>query len=76
MNRAYLSNVDLSHAILRRADLRGANMGWADLSRANLIEADLRRTHMLGATGVTRQELEQQAYSLEGAVMPDGSKHP
>jgi hypothetical protein len=76
LNRAYLSNVDLSHAILRRADLRGANMGWADLSGASLREADLRRTHILGATGVTSQSLEQQAYSLEGAIMPDGSKHP
>jgi hypothetical protein len=36
-----------------------------------LDNADLR-----GATGITNEELERQAESLEGTVMPDGSKHP
>jgi hypothetical protein len=29
-----------------------------------------------GTTGTINEELEQQAYSHEGAIMPDGSKHP
>jgi hypothetical protein len=31
---------------------------------------------MQGVAGVTSQGLEQRDYSLEGAIMPDGSKHP
>src|SRR5215210_6981864 len=42
----------------------------ADLTGAYLSGANLR-----GATGMTPEELEQQAKSLKGATMPDGSKH-
>ena len=61
---------------MRRAKLRGASLIGADLVGADLSDADLSDANMQGATGVTHQELEQQAYSLEGAIMPDGSKHP
>ena len=30
---------------------------------------------MAGATGITNEELEQQAKSLKGAIMPDGQKY-
>jgi hypothetical protein len=38
--------------------------------------AHLNRADLQGAVGVTSQELAQHAYSLEGAIMLDGSKHP
>ncbi len=40
-------------------------MTHADLSGANLSEA----------LGITNEELEQQAESLEGATMPNGQKY-
>ncbi len=63
-NGANLSGADLSGAELDRADLSGA-----DLSGANLSEADLS-----GAT-ITQPQLDQ-AKSLKGTIMPDGSIHP
>src|SRR5215212_9274418 len=66
-----LGGADLGDANLREADLSGAN-----LSRANLSGADLSRADLNNAQGITNEELEQQAASLEGATMPDGSIHP
>jgi Pentapeptide repeats (8 copies) len=81
-----LSETHLEHANLRETDLRntdltsayleGANLEGADLSKADLRGADLGRTDLTNAKGITVQELEQQAASLKGAIMPDGSKHP
>jgi hypothetical protein len=51
---------------LLETDLSGANLSGTNLSEANLS----------GAVGITNEELEQQAKSLKGAIMPDGSKHP
>ena len=45
-------------------------MSGAILSGANLSGANLS-----GAVGITSEELEQQAKSLEGATMPDGQKY-
>ena len=50
--------------------LSTANLSGADLSGANLSGA-----HLGGAKGVTTEELERQAKSLNGATMPDGSMH-
>jgi Pentapeptide repeats (8 copies) len=47
-----------------------------DLSGAKLNDADLSDADLSGAVGITNEELEQQAKSLKGAIMPDGSKHP
>jgi uncharacterized protein YjbI with pentapeptide repeats len=66
LSSADLSGADLSGADLREADLRHADLSGADLSDANLSDA----------TGITTKELEQQAGSLAGAIMPDGSRHP
>jgi hypothetical protein len=41
-------------------------VSWANLNGANLS----------GTKGITNEQLEQQAETLEGAIMPDGSKHP
>jgi uncharacterized protein YjbI with pentapeptide repeats len=47
----------------------------ADLSGADLSDADLSGANLRDARGVTDEQLDQAA-SLEGATMPDGSKHP
>ena len=70
LNDAILSGTILSGADLSGADLRGANLRGADLREANLREANLN-----GAQGVTEEELEEQAKTLEGATMPEGSIH-
>jgi uncharacterized protein YjbI with pentapeptide repeats len=67
---ADLSDADLSGAELVAVDLREANLDGANLEDADLSEANLE-----GATGVTVEELEEQAASLEGATMPDGTEH-
>ena len=71
---ADLSFADLSFADLFAADLSGADLSFADLSDANLFTADLSGADLSGAT-VTQEQL-AQAKSLQGATMPDGSKHP
>ena len=87
---ADLRGADLSTANLRGADLSGANLRqanlhWADLVSANLSGAYVGRTDLSLADlsladlrdvkELTVRQLDQ-AYSLEGATMPDGSKHP
>ena len=77
---AKLQGADLSFAYLSGADLKDAN-----LHGSNLIGADLRETYLEGvelgganlkdAKNITTEELEKQAKSLEGAIMPDGSTH-
>ena len=74
------SRVDLRAAVLRGVDLSGARLSKADLSRAdlsgaNLSEASLNEANLSNVRGVTGEELEQQAASLEGATMPDGQKY-
>lgn len=87
---ANLKGAELSGAILRGTDLRGADLSDADLSGADLGEPDLKPAelpkadlsganlsgaNLSGAIGVTNEELEQQAKSLKGAIMPDGQKY-
>jgi uncharacterized protein YjbI with pentapeptide repeats len=60
----------LRGANLREANLREAYVGRTDLSLADLSGADLRNVKELSVGQVDR------AYSLEGTIMPDGSKHP
>ncbi len=82
---ATLEKADLGWAVLSRASLRGTFMTDADLSNTPLIYADLRPAYisgvdfsgaiLTGATGVNKADLEASAESLEGATMPDGSKH-
>jgi uncharacterized protein YjbI with pentapeptide repeats len=67
---ARLNGADLQGATLERADLREATLGSASFTGANLSGADLR-----DAEGITNEELEQQAESLEGATMPNGQKY-
>ncbi len=67
--RANLSDANLRGANLRKADLRGTNLSGADLREADLSEANLTE-----AT-VTAEQLDKTKL-LQGATMPDGSKHP
>ena len=80
LSEADLEGANLSKANLQGANLSGANLGPdggidnADLSKANLQGASLRRAN-LSRADVTNEQLEK-AKSLQGATMPDGSKHP
>jgi uncharacterized protein YjbI with pentapeptide repeats len=75
---ANLSHTNLSGADLSEAGLMGANLKGADLSGAILNETYLRDAILIDAnlsrTEVTEEQL-NKARSLEGAIMPDGSKH-
>jgi Pentapeptide repeats (8 copies) len=85
LSTANLSGADLRGADLRGANLRQANLHWADLVSANLSGAyvgrtdlslaDLRGANLRNVKELTVGQL-GEAYSLEGATMPDGSKHP
>ncbi len=75
-----LHEADLSGARLTDADLSGAYLIGSDLNGADLIRADLSDAHLIDANlndakGVTEEQLEDQAKSLEGATMPNGSIH-
>ena len=84
LQRTYLENADLSKATmraanlsganLRKANLRGAILNGANLHRAKLADADLSEATLYGAN-ILPEQLEQ-AKSLKGATMPDGSTHP
>jgi len=79
LSKALLSKADLRGADLRGADLNlanlsGAYLGGADLSGADLSGADLSGADLSGAKGTTTEQLDK-AKSLQGATMPDGTKH-
>jgi hypothetical protein len=81
---------DLSRAELTYADLSGANLSGIVMLDARLVGADLRRANLngtvlndanlsganlSGVTGKSAEQLDGQASSLKGAIMPDGSKY-
>jgi uncharacterized protein YjbI with pentapeptide repeats len=82
MRGIYLIYANLEGAELSGADLRTSNLTGADLTDADLSSADLNGAckyiddSFTKTRLVSNEELEQQAASLEGATMPDGSKHP
>ncbi len=76
LTKADLSKADLSNALLVRADLSEADLSEADLSKAVFLETNLRGADLSGVEGITREQLEEYNLNLEGATMPDGSKHP
>ena len=85
LRAADLRGVNLRGADLRGANLREANLHWADLISADLSGAyvgrtDLSLADLSGADLRNVKELSvgqlDQTYSLEGATMPDGTKHP
>lgn len=74
LSDADLSNADLRSASMHAADLRGANLSNANLSGDDLSSADLSRANLSHAKGVTTEQL-RRAKSLQGAIMPNGSRH-
>jgi uncharacterized protein YjbI with pentapeptide repeats len=85
LSRANLGGADLRGADLRGANLREASLHWADLISANLSGAYVGRTDLSLAdlSGADLRNIKEitlgqldRAYTLEGATMPDGSKHP
>jgi len=70
---------NLQQANLQQANLLGAVLSKADLSKANLQGTDLCKADMseaiLNGAIITPEQL-AKAKSLQGATMPDGSKHP
>jgi len=84
LNRTNLSGTNLNEADLMRAnlsgaDLIGANLSEADLSGAFLSGAILNRANLSGANlsrAVVTPEQVTPTRSLQGTIMPDGSKHP
>ncbi len=73
LHGAILESAHLEAANLQGADLRGAILEGAHLEEADLQGADLRQANLTGAT-ITEEQW-SQAKSLEGATMPDGTKH-
>ena len=74
----YESNLiykDKPAVILQGADLINTNLSGVYLSNTNLSRANLVEANLSDVEGVTDEELEQAAYSLTGATMPDGSIH-
>jgi uncharacterized protein YjbI with pentapeptide repeats len=65
----HLFEADLSEAYLSRADLSETILNEADLSGADLSGADL------SGAKIADWQL-KEAKSLQGTIMPDGSKHP
>jgi hypothetical protein len=57
-------------------DLEGTDLSKSNLSGANLSDAGLGGAGLFGAEGVTKEMLEQQAKSICGATMPDGTIYP
>jgi hypothetical protein len=85
LSRANMGGADLRGADLSGTNLREGNLHWADLISANLSGAyvgrtDLSLADLSGADLSSVKELAvgqlERVYSLEGATMPDGSKHP
>ncbi len=77
---AFLENTDLSYtslldANLEDADLSHANLSQTDLSGVDLTAANLSDANLTGAIGLTQKQI-AQAYTFQGATMPDGSTHP
>ena len=79
LSGANLSGTNLRGANLVRANLRGANLSKAVLSTAYLEKAHLQQADLSGANlseAIIATEQLDEAESLRGTVMPDGSRHP
>jgi hypothetical protein len=69
------TRLDLSEAYLLGGRLSGTNLQEAYLGATNLQYADLQGADLQGAKRITNEELEQQAWSLKGATMPNGQTY-
>jgi uncharacterized protein YjbI with pentapeptide repeats len=86
LSEANLEDADLTGSYLEGINLSGANLSDgadpksrgallidAELQGAYLAGADLSRANLNGANGITEAELREQAATLDGVTMPDGS---
>ena len=69
---AKLTLATLNNADLRNANLRNADLHYAELPGTKLSGADLSGVDLTDAVGWTEEQLDQ-AESLVGATMPDGT---
>ena len=61
---------------LAESGLAGSRAPGSDVEPVvSLANADLSGANLEGAEGVTAEELEEQAKSLEGTTMPDGTEN-
>lgn len=74
LTAAILENVNLTGMNMTKALLQRAILSGDDLTKVNLTGANLTGADLKGAL-ITPAQLKQVA-SLQGAIMPDGSKHP
>ena len=89
LENAFLQEVNLERATLKNANLKNANLYGANLKYANFMEANLEnanldgtdledavltRANLKGAKKTTAEQL-LKAFSLSGAIMPDGEKY-
>ncbi|MBP5973515.1 pentapeptide repeat-containing protein [Brasilonema sp. CT11] len=77
LSHVNFSSANLSSAKLLCADLSHANMSGVNLRNATLSGANLNGTYLTGANlkGAKVSLSELSGAFLEGAIMPDGSKH-
>ena len=77
LTQANLSSADLSSANLICADLSNANLSGAILKDANLSGSNLRGAYLMGANlkGAKVSISELSGALIDGAIMPNGSKH-
>ncbi|MEO8954174.1 MAG: pentapeptide repeat-containing protein [Ktedonobacteraceae bacterium] len=75
LKKINFSQADLSRADLIEADLNGAYLNGAYLNGAYLNGAYLSGANLEGISGITIEELEEKAKTLQDAFMFDGSKH-
>jgi hemoglobin-like flavoprotein/uncharacterized protein YjbI with pentapeptide repeats len=77
LNKANLSSANLSSANLICTDLKQANLSGANLRNASLSGANLEGAYLTGANlkDAKVSLFELKVAFLEGAIMPDGSKH-
>lgn len=75
---AILARANLRNSVLRKANLIGADLSYADLTDASLEGAIIDRVILRGATLLNTKGTGiklKQAWSLRGAIMPDGSRY-
>jgi uncharacterized protein YjbI with pentapeptide repeats len=72
---AKLRHAELFLANLSRAELVDAKLNDANLASAILTNSNLAGADLSGVEGITNEELEAKAKTLEGATMPNGQQY-
>jgi uncharacterized protein YjbI with pentapeptide repeats len=75
LSSADLSGANLSGIVMHGARLVGTDLRGAHLNGTVLYDANLSGANLEHATGTTADQVDVQAASLKGAIMPDGHKY-